>query len=63
MPPLQAAYDAFGGSISADDQQLSTDIKALNSSAFVTNADGSVSVYTFSASAPVFTVITAQPAT
>src|ERR1700722_9865257 len=49
VPPLQAAYDAFGGSINADDTQLSTDLQALPAPVFVTNADGSVSVYTFSA--------------
>jgi hypothetical protein len=59
----QAAYDAFGGTISADDQQLSTDLQALPSPVFVTNADGSISVYSYSASPPGFTILTAQPAT
>lgn len=63
VPPLQAAYDAFGGSISADDAQLSADLQALPRPQFVTNADGTQSTYAYSASAPGFTIVVADPAT
>jgi len=63
VTPLQAAYDAFGGTIGADDQQLSSDLQALPGPVFVTNPDGSVSVYAYSSAAPGFTIVVAQPAT
>lgn len=47
---------------SAANTTLSADLQ-VSGPVFVTNADGSVSVYQFSPDAPGFTITTAQPAT
>ncbi len=65
--PLQDAYDAFGGTISADDQQLSSDLQAQpsgpNTIALVQNPDGTYTGYQYSTAAPGFTATPAVIAT
>lgn len=63
VAPAQAAYDSFGGTISADDQQLSSDLQAQptgpNTVALVPNPDGSYTGLQYSAAAPGFIVLQA----
>jgi hypothetical protein len=65
----QAALDAANATVAADtttvtadDTALSQALQAANVWAFVSNPDGSVSIYAYSAQAPGFTITTAQPA-
>ena len=58
----QQAVDADLSQVTTADTTLATALQTANSPAFVLNADGSVSVYAFSAQPPGFTITTAQPA-
>ena len=48
--------------ISAADTTLSSALKTAGNPVFIANADGSVSVYAYSAADPGFTITVAQPA-
>jgi hypothetical protein len=60
---LQAQIAGDSGTVTAADTQLSTDLQALPGPVFVTNPDGSVSVYAYSPAPPGFTIVNAVPAT
>jgi hypothetical protein len=69
LAALQTSIDADTAAIAADtatvataNQTLSTDLQT-SGPVFVTNADGSISVYQFSATAPGYTITKAVPAT
>jgi len=58
----QAAVTADTAASAAADSQLSTDLQAAGPT-FVPNADGTVSVYSFAATPPGYTIVVAKPAT
>lgn len=62
LAAAQAVVDADNTTITTADKMLSDALKAFGNSVFVANADGSVSIYSFSTSDPGFTITTAQPA-
>lgn len=62
LAAAQAIVDADNTAISAADTTLSTALQAATGPVFVGNADGSVSVYAFSALPPGFTITVAVPA-
>lgn len=61
---LQTQFDSFGGTITADDQQLSSDLQALPRPVYVVDPTTNVATfYAFSALPPGFTITPADPAT
>jgi len=58
----QAVVDADNTTITVADTTLSTALQTAGVPVFVANADGSVSVYAYSASPPGFTITVVQPA-
>ena len=58
----QAVVAADSTTVSAADNTLSQALQTANTLGYVLNADGSASIYAYSASRPGFTITTAQPA-
>ncbi len=62
LAAAQAVVDADTATVTEADTTLSNALKAAGAPVFISNADGSVSIYAFSDLTPGFTVTTAQPA-
>lgn len=62
LTAAQAVVDSDNQTITQADTTLSAALQAAGKPAFVPNEDGSVDVYTYSASPPGFTITNAKPA-
>jgi len=60
---IQTQIAGAGGTVTADDTQLSTDLQALPNPVYVINTNSTASFFAYSAAPPGFTIVNADPAT